>query len=172
MKKILPIIAFILIIIAARFIFDRCNVPDAAVRETVVKCDTVTVCDTILVRDSQPAVVTAAGVSIVTLPAWRPPISEADSALSVDTPDSVAVEIPIEQRHYAGEDYDAWVSGYQPTLDSLNIYRPVTTVKETQTVTRWRTRRWGLSVGAGAALTPRGVEPGIFVGVSYTFYSF
>lgn len=171
MKKILPIIAFILIIIAARFIFDRCNVPDTAVSETVVKCDTVTVCDTIYVRDLRPEDVASASVRIVTLPAWRPPIS-ANDTVTVAAVDSVTVEVPIEQRHYAGENYDAWVSGYQPSLDSLNIYRPNTTVKETQTVTRWRTRRWGLSVGAGAALTPRGVEPGIFVGVSYTFYSF
>lgn len=31
--------------------------------------------------------------------------------------------IPIEQRYYAGESYKAWVSGYNPKLDSLQIYQ-------------------------------------------------
>ena len=30
--------------------------------------------------------------------------------------------IPIEQKYYAGESYKAWVSGYNPRLDSIVVY--------------------------------------------------
>jgi len=30
--------------------------------------------------------------------------------------------IPIEQKYYAGESYKAWVSGYNPKLDSIVVY--------------------------------------------------
>lgn len=36
--------------------------------------------------------------------------------------------IPIEQKYYAGESYKAWVSGYNPKLDSLLIYQQAKTI--------------------------------------------
>ena len=44
--------------------------------------------------------------------------------------------IPIEQKYYAGESYKAWVSGYNPKLDSLLIYQ------QTKTVTIEKTRQY------------------------------
>ena len=40
--------------------------------------------------------------------------------------------IPIEQKYYAGESYKAWVSGYNPRLDSIVAYNTHTlsTIKE------------------------------------------
>ncbi len=40
--------------------------------------------------------------------------------------------IPIEQKYYAGESYKAWVSGYNPKLDSIVVYNTHTlsTIKE------------------------------------------
>lgn len=37
--------------------------------------------------------------------------------------DTVYVTVPIVQRMFCGPDYEAWVSGYEPVLDSLNIFR-------------------------------------------------
>lgn len=37
--------------------------------------------------------------------------------------DTVYVPVPIVQRMFSGPDYEAWVSGYEPRLDSLNIFR-------------------------------------------------
>ena len=36
--------------------------------------------------------------------------------------DSAAVIIPIVQKKYEGDEYTAWVSGYEPHLDSINIF--------------------------------------------------
>lgn len=46
-------------------------------------------------------------------------------------PDSVvAVEIPITQKEYEGAEYHAWVSGYEPSLDSIFVFprRDVVTI--------------------------------------------
>lgn len=88
-------------------------------------------------------------------------------------PDLVEVEIPIEQRHYADTiaGYEAWVSGYNPRLDSLIFTRPhtyVNTYAQTE-VTRYKTKRWGLSIGVGAVTNFKRIEPGVFLGLTYTF---
>ena len=38
--------------------------------------------------------------------------------------------IPIEQRYYAGESYKAWVSGYNPRLDSIVVYNTIQTISQ------------------------------------------
>ena len=40
--------------------------------------------------------------------------------------------IPIEQKYYQGESYKAWVSGYNPRLDSIVVYNihTLSTIKE------------------------------------------
>ena len=35
--------------------------------------------------------------------------------------DTVFVHLPIEQRQYSDPSYTAWVSGYRPQLDSIQI---------------------------------------------------
>ena len=126
--------------------------------------DTLTVDDTTRVITPEPRDSVVLRYEYVKLPIAKP----IDTVTGID---SVVAELPIEQRHYSDTCYEAWVSGYKPTLDSLHIYTPTTTILHTRTVvdTKRRTRRWGISVGAGATLTPRGVEPGLFVGVTYTF---
>ena len=38
--------------------------------------------------------------------------------------DSVDVAIPVTQKYYKEDEYEAWISGYMPSLDSINIYAP------------------------------------------------
>lgn len=155
--------------------------------EIAVKSDTVTIRDTIYIPAPQLADSKSLGFMQVTLPVWRPhalpkdtaqlideeQTSETNDEIETEPPDSVAVAIQIEQKHYKGEDYDAWVSGWNPSLDSLHIYRPTRQITTTTEITRWKTRRWGLSVGVGAVASPKGgIQPGVFVGASYTFFAF
>lgn len=44
--------------------------------------------------------------------------------------------MPKTQRYYKDSMYEAWVSGYRPNLDSLNIFRKIITNTITNTVTR------------------------------------
>lgn len=72
-----------------------------------------------------------------------------------------SVTIPITQAHYRDSLYEAWVSGYAPSLDSVRIYR--TTV--THTV---RTRnRWNVGIQCGVGITPKGIQPYLGLGASF-----
>lgn len=76
----------------------------------------------------------------------------------------VPVYIPITQNHYKGENYEAWVSGYKPQLDSLNVFAPTTLITTPQSshlidVTLglqvgvgWNGDKWSPYVGAGVQI--------------------
>lgn len=62
--------------------------------------------------------------------------------------DSVAVQVPITSKHYSGKNYDAYVSGFEPSLDSIFVYNETKLV--TETITRMKPpNKWSLSVNAG-----------------------
>ena len=171
MKDWLGLVVFLTVLTVGVVLFKRCSGSD-----NPQSIDIVTVRDTILIRDTvridAPQEVSREIVRYI--PVKLPAVTSADTLLLLAdmVVDSATVSVPIEQRHFSGDDYDAWVSGYQPQLDSLHLYRQNQIITEQTTITKWRNRRWGLSVGAGAALTPRGISPGIFVGISYTIYNF
>ena len=45
--------------------------------------------------------------------------------------DTVAVDVPITSKHYNGDAYDAWISGYEANLDSIKVYQEETLITET-----------------------------------------
>ena len=85
--------------------------------------------------------------------------------------DSVAVLVPIEQKVFTDStNYRAVISGYNVTLDTMQVFRHREYITER---IKPPAKRWGLSVGVGAVVgTDMKVRPGIFVGVSYTFLTF
>ena len=99
-----------------------------------------------------------------------PDIISSPSVGHLTGPDSVAVEIPITQREYEGEEYHAWVSGYDPKLDSIFVFprREVVTIKEPPK----RQKRWGIGVFAGYGMTPHGFQPCAGVSINYNLWNF
>lgn len=85
-----------------------------------------------------------------------------DSAQNIR--DSVDVEIPVTQKHYADSAYDAWVSGYLPQLDSIKVYQ--NTITE-HIYIKPKPKRWNIGVSAGYGITPKGLQPYIGLGVTY-----
>lgn len=81
--------------------------------------------------------------------------------------DSEAVVVPITQARYATAEAEAWVSGFRPRLDSLRVFMP-----RVAPASAPKPKRWHVGVTAGAAITPRGVQPSVTVGITYSFYSF
>ena len=62
--------------------------------------------------------------------------------------DSVAVEVPITSKHYGGKNYDAYVSGFEPNLDSIFVYNETQII--TETITRMKPpNKWELDVVGG-----------------------
>jgi hypothetical protein len=62
--------------------------------------------------------------------------------------DTVAVEVPITTKHYRAMEYDAWVSGYEPSLDSIKVYQKTEVV--TATITKIKPpNKWELDIVGG-----------------------
>lgn len=80
--------------------------------------------------------------------------------------DSIDVDIPISQKYYESEDYKAWVSGYEPSLDSIKVYQKTIEIKETimKTSSRWNIGVFG---GYGYGFSSKRFEPVIGIGIGY-----
>ena len=72
--------------------------------------------------------------------------------------DTIRIRLPIESKHYTAESYDAWVSGYEPQLDSIKVYQREVKTKQS---------RWSIGLQGGVGLTPKGVQPYIGIGFGY-----
>lgn len=131
--------------------------------------DVSAVVDTLVVRDTivekYPLYVTHTVVDTM-LVAIRDTVTVRDTAYVV---------VEREQRHYRGDDYDAWVSGWRPALDSIMVY-PETRYITSESISVTSRKRWGIGIHAGYGI---GVSSGqvrtfpyIGVGISYDLVQF
>ena len=117
--------------------------------DTIIKRDTVTlipdtVCDTVQL-----------GERIVK-------VAVRDTLHRIDT---VTVSLPFVQKQYKDSNYSAWVSGYEPSLDSIKIFPKTIIVRESK-VERKKDRRWGVFGGVGIGVSDR-ITPCVGVGIGY-----
>ena len=89
---------------------------------------------------------------------------------SVDS-DSAAVAIPITQKRYDGDDYLAYVSGYEPNLDSIFVFPKTTVIHERsyKPPNKWHI---GITGGYGYGIKSKQAEPYIGIGITYSIISF
>ena len=81
--------------------------------------------------------------------------------------DSATVMLPITQKMYSDTDYRAWVSGYEPRLDSIKVYPRTVTVMETKYKPP---SRFSIGLQGGYGITPKGLQPYIGVGVNVRIF--
>ena len=88
-----------------------------------------------------------------------------------DERDSMAVEIPITQKRYDGDDYRAYVSGYEPNLDSIYVFPKTTVIHERsyKPPNKWHI---GITGGYGYGFKSKQAEPYIGIGITYSIISF
>lgn len=84
--------------------------------------------------------------------------------------DSADVVVPITQKEYQDSTYHAWISGYAVNLDSIHTYSRREYI--TKTLPPTKPKRWHLGITAGVAITPKGFQPYIGGGITYSFKSF
>ena len=90
-------------------------------------------------------------------------VRQCDTLRAVDT---VEVSLPIVQKVYRDTNYTAWVSGYEPRLDSVSVRHR--TIIETRTV---RERgRWGVGLGVGLGVGSGGPGVGFGIGIFYKLW--
>lgn len=90
--------------------------------------------------------------------------TQSDTAIA--TCDSATVAIPITQTHYVDSTYEAWVSGYEARLDSINLFRRTVTKTVTQVTIDRKPKRLSVGLQGGYGITPTGVQPYLGVGIS------
>lgn len=154
MKKILGVLLCISVVLNIVLYIEHGKIKSEKV------CDTtkVTVVDS--VKKSFPVPVDSFVVRYITksLPVAR------DSATKQLGNDSVKVQIPISQKVYEDTLYRAYVSGYEPNLDSITIKQRTTYI--TRTI-RDKESRFRIGLQAGYGLTPKGMMPYVGIGLSY-----
>lgn len=134
--------------------------------EMVVRTDTLH--DTVIVR--KPVFVTERAVRTDTV--WLPVVRiRTDTVLlrSDGLKDSALAVVPITQKVYADSTYKAWVSGYNPRLDSIQVYRQTFVTTKMETVVRKRRIGIGVQAGYGYGFRYGGIEPYVGLGVSWNF---
>ena len=88
----------------------------------------------------------------------------ADTTVIYDTVTKL-IQLPREYLVYKDTTYRAVVSGVQPRLDSLEIYRP--TITQTITKTIKKKTRWGIGPQVGLGYNGKDVMPYVGIGVQY-----
>lgn len=76
--------------------------------------------------------------------------------------DTSKVVIPITQKVYKDSCYTAWVSGYLPKLDSIEVDQKIVVVSKPV-----HPKRWNVGLQGGYGITPKGFQPYIGIGVTF-----
>lgn len=79
--------------------------------------------------------------------------------------DTVYVSVPMVQKVFEGDLYKAYVSGYKPNLDSINVYSKTIYVKEKE-------KKFGVGVGVSYGLGPDGFSPSVGISLYYNIFRF
>lgn len=128
--------------------------------EEVVAADTVYRRDTVrwpIVRDSVVTRYVTRRLAVMRVDTVR----QSDTVRAVDT---VEVRLPIVQKVYRDTNYTAWISGYEPKLDSISVrHREVTLTKVARVG-----RRWGVGVQVGYGID-KTLKPTPYVGVGLMY---
>ena len=122
-----------------------------------VRVDTLYVRDTL--RVTEPVYVAVRTVDTMYLPVYLP-----------GRTDTVWAELPREEKIYQDSSYRAVVSGYRPSLDTIDIYRRTVYVTKTETV-RVESSPWSVGISAGFGASRDGLGPYIGVGVQYALWA-
>ena len=133
----------------------------SAVAESIEepKADTLIVRDTVTVEFPVPILTTITDTILVAYP---------DIVIIHDT---TFVQLPRERKEYSGKDYRAVVSGFQPSLDLIQIFPETKVVTQTISVPSRNRSHWALSLQAGYGITLQNNRittlPYIGAGISY-----
>ena len=120
--------------------------------------------DTGKVESSKPAGSVQAWLPAVAAPA-APEEQAAPDTVILRERDTVLVEVPIEEKEVAGENYRAVLRGFQPEIVDIWVKR------ETDIVRVPVRKRWSVTAGpqVGVGITPEGWRPYAGLGVTFGY---
>ena len=148
MRKAIIIVMHLVLFALLAFILRHRE--DKFVEVEIIKTDTIRITDTIV--RVQP---------ICT-------IKRVTDTLLIHTTDTlmreVVVSLPREERVYEDSTFRAVVSGYRPSLDTMQVFNKHSVVKVTERIIP---PRWSLGLQGGFGITPKGIQPYLGVGATY-----
>lgn len=163
MTKTIQVITKAVALLVAAFVVGRCSgLEYEAETQVIERVDTLRIRDTVI-REK---------------PVYRTEYVFVRDSVRVQVHDTLYISLPRQMRVYEDSLYRAEVSGYEPSLDRIEIYAPtrVVTKTEQQVIHVKKPSRWGIGVQVGYGITKQGnaFNPGpyIGVGVSYNILSF
>jgi hypothetical protein len=123
------------------------------------KADTLFVRDTVTVEYPVPILTTIIDTLLVAYP---------DIVIIHDT---TFVQIPKERKEYSGKDYRAVVSGYQPSLDLIQVFPETKVVTRTISVPSRKRSHFALSLqaGYGIAIQDNRITPLPYIGAGLSY---
>lgn len=175
MKKMFWIVVAVLIVSIAFNVWQWQSQPEMSV---VVERDTVW--KDSVIREPAPAeTIQTERVVYIKIPATHGGQSPcADDSLSHTgdsphvSPDSIEVPVPIVQKRYDDSLYTAWVSGFEPNLDSIRLHQREILTTVTNTIVNPSPRlSIGVQAGAGVGIFSRQPDIYIGIGVQWRFWS-
>lgn len=127
---------------------------------SATEADTLIVRDTVTVECPVPVFTTIIDTILVAYP---------DIVLIHDT---TFVQLPKERKEYSGKDYRAVMSGFQPSLDLIQVFPETKTITQTISVAPQKRSHWSIALKAGYGLTLQNSHitpfPYIGAGISYS----
>lgn len=147
--RIIVDIITLLLLVACLLLYCSKNAPVVA-DKGVVTSDTIVIRDTVMLERPVPILV------------------RVKDTLLIHTTDTlmreVVVSLPREEKVYEDSTFRAVVSGYRPSLDTMQVFNNHSVVKVTEQITP---PRWSIGLQGGVGVTPKGIQPYIGVGVAY-----
>ena len=159
------VILFLLTLIGL-FSIDRCKRTKDPESKIIVRVDTLYLHDTLRVEKPVPQIIRNIDTFLVRV------------TDTIRIKDTLYLNLPREQKIYREENFQAWISGYRPALDSIHIFRNTHQVITSTTIHQkpTRPRRWGIGIQAGYGFTlqQNAIQPVPYIGVglSYTILFF
>jgi len=135
MKRILTYIVIITVSVVVGIGIGMFNLKRRLLKGDNIQSDTTTVTfyDTIHVKIPEPVASRSVGIEVYPIAQVPVLLYHSDTVTKPYFVDNDLV-IPISQRYYKDNRFEAWVSGYNPRLDSLNIFAPTQIRTITNTV--------------------------------------
>ena len=135
-------------------------------RNTINETDVIVLTDTLYIRDT------------IRIEKPVPKFIKKIDTLLVQTKDTIRLNdtlylaLPREQKTYKDKNYQAWISGYRPELDSIHIFRNTQQIITSTTIQpKHKSRRWGIGIQAGYGLTLHQniIKPTPYIGVGLSY---
>ncbi len=133
----------------------------SAVAESIEtpRADTLIVRDTVTVEYPVPILTTITDTLLVAYP---------DIVIIHDT---TFVQLPKERKEYSGKDYRAVVSGYQPSLDLIQVFPETKTVTKIISAPSRKRHHWsvGIQTGYGITFQDNRITPLPYIGAGLSY---